>query len=181
MIFKMFFRKKIKNIVDKEVERERRELNKRLEIEQQRLGVVKYLLDAKSTSGTRCVIEKTGIGGNVLVFINESECEVNVFDIDKSADELSKIESGLWAKLWLKTRKKEVFVQDKYEKDGNGFLEIAMKYLFEFVDEVSKEKIAWKIKDIEYCKTKEELLSLYESMGFVVKYFTDNRNNTEKK
>ncbi|WP_428742548.1 hypothetical protein [Tenacibaculum sp.] len=181
MIFKMFFKKKIRRIVDKELVREKEELDKRLKIEQQRLGIVKYLLDTKSSSGTKCVIEKTSIGGNVLVLVNENECEVNVFDIDKSAVELSNIESGLWAKLWPKTRKKEVFVQDKHKEEGNGFLEIAMKHLFEFVDETSKEKIAWKMKDIEYCKTKEELLSLYESMGFVIKYFSDNRNNTEKK
>ncbi|TDQ30376.1 hypothetical protein [Tenacibaculum caenipelagi] len=181
MICKMIFRKKIKKIVAKELEKEKEGLNKKLDLERQRLGVVKYLLETRGTIGTRCVLEKTSIGNNVLVFVNESEYEVDVFNIDKSITELSKIDSSLWVKLWPKTRKKEVFVQDKCTGNDNGFLEIAMKHLFEFVDEVSKEKIAWKIKDIDNCVTKDELIALYESMGFAIKHFSDNRKTVDKK
>ena len=161
MIFKLIFRKKIKELKKKE---------QGIELERNRLKKVKYLLEERIGDGTKCVIETTNKGISVLVTINSKENEIEVFDIDTMNTPLVK-ESGLWVKMWDKIRSKEVFLQDRNGKD-KGFEEIAMMYLFSLIDENTKEKVSWKVKDIKDYNDKDELITLYENMGFKIKHFS---------
>ncbi|MGG6229174.1 hypothetical protein [Tenacibaculum sp. SDUM215027] len=161
MIFKLIFRKKIKELKKKE---------QGIELERSRFKKIKYLLDERVNEGTKCVIDTTNKGVAVLVTINSKEKEIEIFDID-TMNRPSVKESGLWVKMWDKMRSKEVFLQDRNGKD-KGFEEVAMVHLFSLIDENTKEKVSWKVKDIKDYKNKNELITLYEKMGFKIKQFS---------
>ncbi|MDE1206467.1 hypothetical protein [Tenacibaculum larymnensis] len=161
MIFKLIFRKKLKELKKRE---------QGIELERNRLKKVKYLLDERVGEGAKCVIETTNKGVAVLVAINSKENEIEVFDID-TMNTPSVKESGLWVKMWDKIRSKEVFLQDRNGKE-KGLEEVAMMHLFNLVDEATKEKVSWKVKDIKDYNDKDELITLYENMGFKMKHFS---------
>ncbi|MEQ3500554.1 hypothetical protein ABMY20_12425 [Tenacibaculum sp. SSH1-16] len=161
MIFKLIFRKKLKEL---------RKREQGIELERNRLKKVKYLLDERVGEEAKCVIETTNKGVEVLVAINSKENEIEVFDID-TMNTPSVKESGLWVKMWDKIRSKEVFLQDRNGKE-KGLEEVAMMHLFNLVDEATKEKVSWKVKEIKDYNDKDELITLYENMGFKIKHFS---------
>ncbi|GFD76206.1 hypothetical protein KUL113_56260 [Tenacibaculum sp. KUL113] len=161
MIFKLIFRKKLKELKKKE---------QGIELERNRLKKVKYLLDERVGEEVKCVIETTNKGVEVLVAINSKENEIEVFDIDTMNTPPVK-ESGLWVKMWDKMRSKEVFLQDRNGKN-KGFEEVAMMHLFNLIDKATKEKVSWKVKHIKDYNDKDKLITLYENMGFKIKHFS---------
>lgn len=178
MIFEFLFKKRLKAAHKKEqelteevraLESDIVSLKDQLSFEKNRYERILYVLNERDNSNTKSFIETTTKGATILMLLNAKEKEVEVFDLDIVDTKLKK-EPSVWVKLWDNIRPKEVFIQD-YQTSNKGLVQVSMKQMFKFVDEKIKQKITWKVKNINDCKEKEEFFTLYEDMGFRIKYF----------
>lgn len=181
MIFDFIFRKKIKEIRKKEVEltllleeknAQNKALIRELDFEKKRYERIQYVLNERDNAHTKSIIETTSKGATILMLLNSKEKEIEVFDLDNVDISLKK-EPSVWVKLWDNIRPKEVFIQD-YQVLDKGLVQVSVKEMFKFVDQKIKQKISWRVKNIDDCKEKGDFFTLYEDMGFRIKYFSNS-------
>lgn len=147
-------------------------LIRELDFEKKRYERIQYVLNERDNAHTKSIIETTSKGATILMLLNSKEKEIEVFDLD-NVDINFKKEPSVWVKLWDNIRPKEVFIQD-YQVLDKGLVQVSIKEMFKFVDQKIKQKVSWKVKNIDDCKEKGDFFTLYEDMGFRIKYFSNS-------
>ena len=146
----------------------------KLNFEQNRFKRIGYLLNNNSNADVIHFIETTKNGNTVLNALNKNEYEINVFDIDHTAFDVK--EPAAWAKLWTNMRAKQIFIKEQAKYKKIGFTESAMKHLLPFAEENSKDEIAIELTN-DVLNSKEKLAVIYTNLGFMLKYFSNEKQS----
>ncbi len=184
MIFQLIFKKRLEKQKLKEqklyteirnLELEKSELEKKVQFEKERFERIKFLFKDKLTKNSRCLIEKTKKGSNVLSVICDDEFKVEVFDLDNS-EHYKKRELVLWAQ----DKNKEFFIIDIQGGCSKGHGEIAVNHLIKFAKTKGKVQISGKLSIVDI-KHKKRLIAFYTKMGFEIDYKLNGYGNVIKK
>lgn len=184
MIFRLIFKKELEELKAQKAELydtikklniEKKELADKVQFEQNRFERIKFLLNNRVNKNSKCLIEKTKKGLNVLTAINENEYEIEIFNLDNTEHNLNRA-----LVLWAESREKEYFIQNIQGGNGKGHGEIAMNHLIEIAKRESKEQISGIISSVDF-DHKCRLIAFYEKMGFKVNISSDQGGTLIKK
>lgn len=180
MFFRLIYKKKLEKLKSQKEElyheirklkSEKIELKEIILFEQKRFKRIVFLLNNRVHKNTKCLIQTTNKGINVLTAINKNECEIEVFDIDNI-----EYNSNRKLVLWAQNRGDEYFIKDIQGGDGKGHGEIAMNHLIELAKKESMEKIIGEISSVDFGHI-DRLRAFYKKMGFEVD-IRPSRNGT---
>lgn len=184
MFLNFLFRKKIEEFKSNEIKllqqigklnSEKNELENEIKNRDKRFERIKFLLNERVNRKSRCFIEQTKKGRNILTSINEQDYEIEVFDIDDV-----EINSNRELVLWATSREKEYFIKDIQGGNSLGHGEIAMNHLIDYSKKQNKEYITGQISSTDY-DHKDRLISFYKKMGFEVNFLTEDSGILLKK
>lgn len=186
MIFKLLFKKRIKENESKlqdlytklrNIKLENKKLRESLDFEKKRFERIKWLLNNRVENNAKCLIEQTKKGLNILTAenIDNENYQIEIFDID-NVDTISRRSLILYAS----NKEGEIFIDDIQGGSSNGHGEVAMKHLIEFAKKENKGKITGNLSYVDL-DHKDRLIVFYEKMGFNVNYESDGNGTLEKK
>ena len=152
---------------------EKEDLLNKINFEKQRFDRIKFLLNTRVHTKSKCFIEETKKEYNILTAINETrtEFEIEIFDLDNI-----EYNSNRTLVLWAKKREYEIYIQDVQGGNGYGHGEIAMNHLFKHAKNNSIPRIVGNLSSDDY-DHKERLLAYYTKLGFEIE---DGNKGNEK-
>lgn len=180
-MFDIFFRKREKKhklekrelyTKIRELKNEKITLKKQIAFHIERYKRIQFLLNSRVAKKSKCFIEQTKKGINVLTAINYSEFEIEIFDLDNIHYNANRS-----LVLWATRRSDEIiFIKDIQGGNNKGHGELAVNHLIEYSKTLKVKRIEGMISQTDFLHL-DRLKSFYKKMKFKADYdnFKENR------